>query len=115
MLSHGARNYTDKEKWRRIKNTTPVRIQSDPERDLYLNPLEHRSIQIGLSNEAVPLYVNEWIQNITDTTHIASEVHSLIEANQPKKASSLLPQELVYLVNKKTARKIELSSQTTTI
>ncbi|WP_230948394.1 DUF4291 family protein [Burkholderia stagnalis] len=37
-------------------------LQWDPERDLSLQPLTHRAIQIGLSKQAVNLYVHEWIQ-----------------------------------------------------
>lgn len=47
---------------------SPVRIQWDPERDAHLNPLPYRSIQIGLSREAVDRYVDEWTVSITDIT-----------------------------------------------
>lgn len=39
--------------WKQLKYRSPVRIQWDPERDLSLQPLPHRAIQIGLSEEAV--------------------------------------------------------------
>ncbi|ARU54291.1 hypothetical protein OLMES_0184 [Oleiphilus messinensis] len=77
LLSHKAYYYQDKEEWLRLKNSTPVRIQWDPERDLNLNPLSHRAIQIGLTNEAVQLYVNKWIQNIDEVSELAKEIHSL--------------------------------------
>jgi hypothetical protein len=48
-----------KEEWERLKKSAPVRIQWDPERDLLLQPLQHRAIQIGLSKAAVNLYVNQ--------------------------------------------------------
>jgi hypothetical protein len=96
LLSHEAKNYKDKEEWRRIKKETPVRIQWDPERDLHLQPLEHRAIQIGLTNEAVPLYVNKWIQNITEVTNLASEIHSLVEDDDLEAARKLLPIETEY-------------------
>lgn len=96
LLSHDAHNYKDKEEWLRIKKATPVRIQWDPERDLHLQPLEHRAIQIGLTNEAVPLYVNEWIQNITEITNLASEIHSLVEGDNLEAARKLLPIETEY-------------------
>jgi hypothetical protein len=45
--------------WALLKASKPVRIQWDPERDIYLQPLPYRSIQIGLSKEAVVRYVTE--------------------------------------------------------
>jgi hypothetical protein len=99
LLSHEAKNYKDKEEWLRIKKATPVRIQWDPERDLHLQPLEHRAIQIGLTNEAVPLYVNEWIQNITEVTNLASEIHSLVEDDDLEAARKLLPIETEYPIS----------------
>lgn len=45
----------NQETWQHLKQAKPVRIQWDPERDLQLNPLPHRSIQIGLGGIAVDL------------------------------------------------------------
>jgi hypothetical protein len=45
-LSH-AEPSMSKEEWRRMKDMSPVRIQWDPERDVHLQPLQHRAIQIG--------------------------------------------------------------------
>ncbi len=52
------------EQWLEMKAISPVRIQWDPERDVHLERLDYRSIQIGLSGEAVKKYVNEWIVGI---------------------------------------------------
>jgi len=106
LLSHEAKNYTDKNEWLKIKKATPVRIQWDPERDLHLQPLEHRAIQIGLSNEAVPLYVYEWTQNITDVTELAEEIHSLVEKNVLEAVKKLLPIETEYPLNTKLTTKL---------
>lgn len=51
---------------------TCVRIQWDPERDLHLQPLAHRAIQIGLGGVAVDRYVDDWTVAITDTTELMS-------------------------------------------
>lgn len=101
LLSYQAREYANKDEWLRIKKATPVRIQWDPERDLYLKPLEYRAIQIGLTNEAVTLFVNEWIQNITDVTDLAVEIHRLVELNQIDEAVRILPIEKAYPINSK--------------
>lgn len=82
------------EGWEQLKSRSPVRIQWDPERDLQLQPLPHRAIQIGLSKEAVRLYVGEWIQRITDVTPLAHSIQSLVEADQLAKGSNLVPREV---------------------
>ncbi len=84
------------EEWQHMKETAPVRIQWDPERDLLLQPQPHRAIQIGLSKQAVNLYVREWIQRITDVTSLAQSIHALVSENKLDTARSLLPIEVPY-------------------
>ena len=49
-----------------------IRVQWDPERDNAIREIpDTRSIQIGLSGDAVEKYVNEWIVAITDLTPVA--------------------------------------------
>ena len=79
-----------------MKATHPVRIQWDPERNLNLAPLDHRSIQIGLSGEAVKRYTKDWIVCITDITDIAHEISELVDAGELKAAKELCPVESVY-------------------
>jgi len=109
LMSNHTSKYT-KEAWLKLKETTPVRIQWDPERDLFLEALKYRTIQIGLSNEAVPLYVNEWIQNITEVTELASQIHSLVQENRIEEAKLLLPEEIPYIPSEKIQEKIEIST-----
>ena len=99
-LARGCLNHTDesmskegKEEWEAKKNASPVRIQWDPERDLFLRPLNHRAIQIGLSKEAVQLYVNEWICRISEVTLFAHEIRALIEEGRLEDAKAKLPDE----------------------
>ncbi len=63
---------------------------------IMFTPLEHRSIQIGLTQEAVELYVNDWIQDITDMTTTAIEVHQYVEQGLLDQAHCLLPKEEPY-------------------
>lgn len=79
--------------WEQLKSRSPVRIQWDPERDLFLQPLPYRAIQIGLSKEAVRLYVGEWIQRITDITPLTRRIHSLMAEGRIEEASKALPCE----------------------
>lgn len=82
--------------WRALMARSPVRIQWDPERDLNLQPLAYRAIQIGLSGEAVERYVGQWVQKVTDVTGLASRICSLVSSGQPDAAASLLPVERPY-------------------
>lgn len=73
-----------------------VRVQWDPERDLHLNPLPHRSLQLGLAGEASRRYVEEWTGSITDVTPLAHEVRALVRAGDLDAARALLPAERPY-------------------
>lgn len=87
------------EAWQHMKENSPVRIQWDPERDLLLQPQAHRAIQIGLSKQAVDLYVKEWIQRITDTTPLAQGIRALVAKGDFQSARALLPVERPYGVD----------------
>ncbi|QBG95216.1 DUF4291 family protein [Xanthomonas oryzae] len=99
-LPHGCPSHPDPgmrhEEWEQRKSRSPVRIQWDSERDLSLQPLPHRAIQIGLGKQAVQLYVSEWIQRITDVTPLAHSIHSLVSAGDLSAATELVPNEAVY-------------------
>jgi hypothetical protein len=84
----------------------PVRIQWDPERNLNLEQLDVRSIQIGLSGEAVWKYINEWIVGIEDVTALVKEVGKRAGCSE-EFAGQLLPQERVYPLSDELARVIE--------
>lgn len=86
----------NKESWELIKAKKPVRIQWDPERDLHHNPLGHRSIQIGLKDEAMKRYVNDWIVNIQDITPLVSDIHKLLKRDDFTTIQDMLPQERVF-------------------
>jgi hypothetical protein len=88
---------TTREDWIRLKTASPVRVQWDPERDLHLKPLPCRAIQIGLSGEAVGLYVNQWIQKIRDITELAHDIHALVDCGELELAKAMLPEERVYV------------------
>jgi hypothetical protein len=94
-LSH-AQNTANREEWRQLLDNTPVRIQWDPERDLFLQPQNYRAIQIGLTKEAVELYVNSWIQRITDVTQLARVIHTHLQRSELEQAQSLVPVEKPY-------------------
>lgn len=85
-----------KDDWATLKAASPVRVQWDPERDLHLQPLPYRAIQIGIGGEAILLYVRQWVRNITDITNLAHNIHALVESGQVDRAQAMLPVEQVY-------------------
>lgn len=98
-LNHSSLSHTPQTPDLSSAHSAPVRVQWDPERDLLLRPLPYRAIQIGLSEEALQLYVTRWIQSITDITAFAHSVHTLVTAHQLDEAKSLLPIEMPYPLN----------------
>ena len=100
--------HTDQDEWR-ASLRAPVRVQWDPERDLYLRPREFRSLQVGLSGEAVRRYCDEWITGIEDVTDLAHRARREIRCGDDLKAGRFLPRELPYPLPPDVARVIGAS------
>ncbi|MBV6696821.1 DUF4291 domain-containing protein [Kitasatospora aureofaciens] len=99
-LSHHAPGlHPDRASWQRALKRAPARVQWDPERDLHLQPLPHRSLQLGLTGEAAHRYADEWIVAVTDVTPLAHEIHTLVRARDLTSAQQLLPDETPYPVS----------------
>jgi Domain of unknown function (DUF4291) len=88
--------HQDAAAWHRRLSMTCVRIQWDPERDLHLEPLGHRSIQVGLTGEAVTRYTDDWIISITEETQRMTRIRALLAAGSDSHARALLPGETPY-------------------
>ncbi|MEV0149379.1 MULTISPECIES: DUF4291 domain-containing protein [unclassified Nonomuraea] len=100
----------DAAEWKARLRASPVRIQWDPERDPHHNALPYRSIQVGLSGEAVTRYVDEWTLAITDVT---GRVHDLRRAlRDGRDITDLLPAERPYPLPADLARSIGATLQT---
>lgn len=97
--------------WLARKEVSPVRIQWDPERDIHLNKLDHRSIQIGLSGDAVPLYVHEWITCIEDLTEPVHEMKRLLDSGEVENARKMMPAEQPYLLPQDLSRWIGIAEE----
>jgi len=106
LSSYDANVHSSYEAWRSQLQTAPVRIQWDPEKDIRLNPLSYKSVQIGLSGEIVKQYINNWITGINDITDYCTSIHQLIKAGKFNEAASLLPAENLYLLPDSIAGKI---------
>ncbi|MET8969640.1 DUF4291 domain-containing protein [Streptomyces hydrogenans] len=98
-LSHYERGvHADHDAWREELKRAPARVQWDPERDLRLQPLPHRSLQLGLTGEAARRYADEWIVAITDVTEPAHRIHTHVREGDLDAARRLLPDERPYPV-----------------
>ena len=90
------RLHASRDQWKHELRRSCVRFQWDPERDLHLQPLAWRSLQIGLSGEVVDRYVDDWTVGITDVTEQAHRICELLRNGEIAKASALLPPERRY-------------------
>ncbi|MFF7214992.1 DUF4291 domain-containing protein [Streptomyces sp. NPDC008238] len=103
-LSHFDRSvYPDRETWAERVRATEVRVQWDPERDLALNALPYRSLQVGLTGRATRDYADHWIVRIRDVTGLAHRVHELVRSGDREAAAALLPRERPYSLDAATA------------
>jgi hypothetical protein len=96
-LSHYERGlHDDRAAWQRQLKRAPARVQWDPERDLFLQPLAHRSLQLGLAGEAARRYADEWTVSLTDVTALAHAIHAHVQDGDLDAARRLLPRERPY-------------------
>jgi hypothetical protein len=92
--------------WRRLMDESPVRVQWDPEKDIRLEELPWRSIQIGLGGEAAERYVDEWIVRLEDVTALAKQVESAVRRGDLDGAQGMRPVERAYSLPAEIARRI---------
>ncbi|MGW4566860.1 DUF4291 domain-containing protein [Streptomyces sp. NPDC004561] len=91
--------HADRATWKHRLKRAAARVQWDPERDLRLQPLAHRSLQLGLAGEAARLYADEWTVSITDVTSLAHTIHAHVREGDLDAARRLLPRERPYPVH----------------
>ncbi len=94
----------DHEAWKRRLHGSPVRIQWDPERDPHHNPLSYRSIQVGLSGEAVARYLDQWVLSIIDLTDQVRDIRQALRAGRD--LTDMLPVERPYPLSAELAQAI---------
>ena len=98
--------YADPSEWEARRDATSVRVQWDPERDLRQQPLEYRSLQVGLAGPAAASYVDEWIADLTDVTSTMHAVGRLIGEARFSEAELLLPAAITYPLPRDITRTI---------
>jgi hypothetical protein len=94
----------------------PVRVQWDPERSPWIERLEYRSIQIGISGELAEKWVEEWIESIEDVTDSAKELMRVVEEEKDVGVDELvkrglMPGERKYEVPEELRRVLEMGEK----
>jgi hypothetical protein len=106
LSGYDGRVHASRDEWKREMRRSSVRIQWDPERDLDLQPMPDRSLQVGLRGEAVHRYMDEWIVGIDDVTGLSHAVHALTREGLTAEAGRLLPAERPYPLTRGLASRI---------
>lgn len=94
------------EAWAVLRDSSPVRIQWDPDRALSGEQLPRRAVQIGLSRDAVRRYAGEWIRSITDITATVRDIGRLAPGDRADEATRRLPAERLYPLDPVLAARI---------
>ncbi|MDX2282359.1 MAG: DUF4291 domain-containing protein [Saprospiraceae bacterium] len=89
--------HASEDAWKTQLEKAPVRIQWDPERDMHMNKLDYRAIQIGLSAIAVQQYVDAWMVEVEDITDKVHRIQQYLQNHEIVRAQALLPVENIYL------------------
>jgi hypothetical protein len=75
--------YPSEQAWKEALDRSEVRVQWDPDRDLTLQPLDRRAIQLGLSGRTVHQYVDEWLLGLEDVTSLARAIEKAVQEKRP--------------------------------
>lgn len=64
-----------------------------------MQPLRHRSLQIGLSGESLCKYVEEWIVSLTDISDTVRQLNEHRKRGEHARIEAALPKEEVYPIS----------------
>jgi len=97
---HGANS-----EWKKKFNTTNVLCQLDPDRDIYGRENQRKAVQLGLKNEILDMYVNDFIVDFVEITYDVRKYKKMISENN---YNFCLPEEKEYVINDNVAMEIGL-------
>jgi hypothetical protein len=101
--------YESETAWKRAVAKSDVRLQWDPDHDPSGSRVERRAIQLGLRNEALVKYAQEWILHIEDISDFVR--HQRLHCDG-RFAELMTPTETIYWVEKTTIMaKLQLFSR----
>jgi hypothetical protein len=79
VLSSNRDKSINEETWRQKLNNSDVRIQWNPDHDYKGNKLKRRAVQIGIKNQALLKFNNDFIVSIQDITTFVTEQKKKID------------------------------------
>lgn len=91
LSSYDPAIYPDHAAWQADLAAHPNRVQWDPDKDLRLQPLDRRAIQIGIAGAFVPYYLAAALTGVEDITADAQEIEALVASGQLEKAGARIP------------------------
>ena len=96
------------------QKSRPVRVQWDPERDIMIQTLPYRSIQIGVSGDLGRTWSSEWIVGIEDVTERARAMKKAIDEDSNLSVKQmidlgLMPVERPYPLPKDLQETLKMS------
>jgi hypothetical protein len=74
-------------------------VQWDPERDIFNQRLDFKSIQVGITPKLTEDFAKRWIKKIEDMTPICRRIQVAVESGNLEEARALLPNESIYPAN----------------
>src|SRR5262245_34215720 len=108
LTSPDGPTYREPGAWEIAFQHAKVHVQWDTERSLTGAPLDHYSIQVGLSRHVIHQFVEEWTVAIEDFTPTVAKIYKLVRAGRTDDAIRHIPPERVYRVSPDVGSKLLL-------
>lgn len=86
--------YESQEEWRNKLDEYPVRLQWDPDHDIYGTKQERKAIQLGLKGDILKEFATEMIIEIIDVTEFTTAQKAVIDSGDIEQL--VVPEESVY-------------------
>ena len=104
--------YITHEKWKIELAVSPVRLQWDPDHDIYGNKQDRKAIQLGIKGDLLEKFGKEMISEIVDLTEFVKQQKKIIDSGELDMLQ--VPKEWVYEPNsEQTKLRIGLKEQST--
>ena len=93
--SFKSNKYSNYEAWKNALANSDVRIQWDPDHGPNGEKLERRAIQIGIKNEALKRFNEQYLVEIQDITDFVKTQKELLDQNSPE--FSVMAEQIIEL------------------
>ena len=94
--------YETQEIWKSRLEEYPIRLQWDPDHDIYGDKQERKAIQLGLKGDILKEFATEMVLDIIDVTEFVQNQKSKIDDGNIDEL--LVPQEQVYMPDSEVIR-----------